>query len=235
MIRPMPAFAILSLADLLALAWFVAVWVAYAWYSRRASRSGATLLATTNRWRIRWMLQATGRDPRVLDGIIVQSLSSSPSFFASATLIIIGGLLALLGTTDKAAEFVREIPFAARTSLLVFEIKVLALMAIFVFAFFRFTWSMRQYTFAALVLGSMPAPQEFLDGRADRSGVAERAGKLVGMAAETFNDGIRAYYFSFAALAWFFTPLAFAVAAAVVALVLYAREFNSHVLEVLRD
>lgn len=51
------------------------------------------------------MLQATARDPRVLDGVIVQSLSSSPAFFASATLIIIGGLLALLGTTEKAADF----------------------------------------------------------------------------------------------------------------------------------
>ena len=231
----MQALAILSPADWAALAWFVAVWVGYAWYSARAGRTGATLLASTNRWRRLWMLQATGRDPRVLDGIIVQSLSSGPSFFASATLIIIGGLLALLGTTDKAAEFVREIPFAARTSILVFELKVLALMAVFVFAFFRFTWSMRQYTFVALVVGAMPPPQDFAEGRQDRQAVAERAGQLVGMAADTFNDGIRAYYFSFAALAWFFSPLAFAVAAAVVAGVLYAREFNSHVLQVLRD
>lgn len=225
----------LSLADWLALAWFVAIWVGYAWYSHRAGLGGATLLATTNKWRLRWMLQATSRDPRVLDGIIVQSLSTSPSFFASATLIIIGGLLALLGTTEKAAEFVREIPFAVRTTMLVFELKVLTLMAIFVFAFFRFTWSMRQYTFAALVLGSMPSPEDFAQGRFDREQVAARAGKLVGMAADTFNDGIRAYYFSFAALAWFFSPLAFAVAAAVVTAVLYAREFNSHVLAVLRD
>ncbi|TFZ02150.1 DUF599 family protein [Ramlibacter henchirensis] len=231
----MQMLAIVPAADWLAALWFFAVWVAYAWYSRRASESGVTLLASTNRWRRRWMLQATSRDPRVLDGIIIQSLSSSPSFFASATLIIIGGLLALLGTTDKAAEFVREIPFAARTSMLVFELKVLALMAIFVFAFFRFTWSMRQYTFAALVLGSMPAPEAFTAGHADREHVAARAGKLVGMAAETFNDGIRAYYFSFAALAWFFSPLVFAVAAAVVAGVLYSREFNSQVLHVLRD
>jgi uncharacterized membrane protein len=231
----MKALAILSPVDWAALAWFLVVWMAYAWYSRRASRSGATLLAITNRWRNRWMLQATGRDPRVLDGIIVQSLSSSPSFFASATLIIIGGLLALLGTTDKAADFVREIPFAARTSMLVFELKLLVLMAVFVFAFFRFTWSMRQYTFAALVLGSMPAPEAFAAGQVDRERIAERAGKLVGMAAETFNDGIRAYYFSFAAVAWFFSPLAFAVAAAVVAGVLYSREFNSQVLAVLRD
>lgn len=232
----MKALAILSIADWLALAWFVAVWMAYAWYSRRAGRSsGTTLLAVTNGWRRRWMMEATARDPRVLDGIIIQSLSSSPSFFASATLLIIGGLLALLGTTDKAADFVREIPFAARTSMLVFELKLLVLMAVFIFAFFRFTWSIRQYTFVALVVGAMPPPGEFASGAAGREAFAERAGALVGMAAETFNDGIRSYYFSFAALAWFFSPLAFAIAAAVVVCVLYTREFRSQVLHLLRD
>jgi uncharacterized membrane protein len=159
------------------------------------------------------MLQATARDPRVLDGIITQTLSTSPSFFASTTIIIIGGLLALLGTTDKAADFVREIPFAVRTTMLVFDLKVLVLLSIFVYAFFRFSWSMRQYTFAALVIGSMPDPKDFDSGKFDRAHFADRAGTLLGMAAETFNDGVRSYYFAFAAIAWFFSPLAFALAA----------------------
>ena len=231
----MHIFGVLPWYDGLALAWFFAAWIGYAWYSRRASVHGSTLLATTNRYRRYWMLQATSRDPRVLDGIIVQSLSSSPAFFASTTIIIIGGLLALLGTTDKAAEFVREIPFAARTSMLMFELKVLVLVGIFVYAFFRFSWSMRQYTFGALVLGSMPSPEDFAAGRFEREHFADRAGTLVGMAAETFNDGIRAYYFAFAAIAWFFSPLVFAIAAALVVAVLYGREFHSHVLQVLRD
>ena len=154
-----PSMQVLTLLpwyDWLALAWFFSAWVGYAWFARHGGMRRASLLDTTNRHRRSWMLQATARDPRVLDGIIIQSLSSSPSFFASATIIIMGGLLALLGTTDKAAEFVREIPFATRTSMAVFELKVLVLLGIFVNAFFRFTWSMRQYTFAALVIGSMP-------------------------------------------------------------------------------
>lgn len=231
----MTVLAILPWYDWLALLWFFAAWIGYAWFARNWGERRPSLLATTNRYRRYWMLQATWRDPRVLDGIITQSLSSSPSFFASATIIIIGGLLALLGTTDKAAEFVREIPFAARTSMLVFELKVLVLLGIFVNAFFRFTWSMRQYTFGALVLGSMPPPEDFAAGKFEREHFADRAGKLLGMAAETFNDGVRAYYFSFAAIAWFFSPLVFAVASALVAGVLYSREFRSEVLQVLRD
>ena len=57
----------------------------------------------------------------------------------------------------------------------------------------------------------------------------------MGLAAETFNDGLRAYYFSFAALAWFFSPLAMLGGTLLVVLILYRREFHSEVLKVLRD
>jgi uncharacterized membrane protein len=57
----------------------------------------------------------------------------------------------------------------------------------------------------------------------------------VGSAAETFNDGLRAYYFSFAALAWFVSPLAMVVGTLAVVAILYSREFHSDVLQVLRD
>ena len=56
------------------------------------------------------MLQTTYREMRVVDGVVIQNLSTSPSFFASTTILIIGGLLAVLGTTEKASELVREHP-----------------------------------------------------------------------------------------------------------------------------
>ena len=67
-----------------------------------------------------------------------------------------------------------------------------------------------------------------------RQAFAERAGRIVGLAAETFNDGLRAYYFAFAAIGWFFSPLAFAVATAGVVWILYQREFRSEVLGALK-
>jgi uncharacterized membrane protein len=94
---------------------------------------------------------------------------------------------------------------------------------------------MRQYTFVALVIGAMPPPEDFAANRFDRQHFAERAGNLVSAAAETFNDGLRAYYFSFAAMAWFFSPTALVLATALVVLILYGREFRSEVLHVLRD
>lgn len=231
----MKIISMLPWADWLALISFFGLWVGYAWVAKVRGLHEHSLIATTNLYRIKWMLQATTRDPRMLDGLITQNLSQTPSFFSSTTIIIIGGLFALLGTTDKAAELVREIPFAQPTPMLVFEFKVLVLVGIFVYAFFRFSWSLRQYTFVALVIGAMPPHEEFLSGRQDRQKMAERAGRLVGAAAETFNDGLRAYYFSFAAMAWFFSPLALVMATALVVLILYGREFRSDVLQVLRD
>ena len=230
--------ALLPWTDWAGLAAFFLGWIGYAVFAKRRSTMQPSLLDTTNHIRRQWMLQSTYREVRVVDGIVIQNLSTSPSFFASTTILIIGGLLAVLGTTEKASELVREIPFAARTSVLVFDLKVVFLLGIFVYAFFRFTWSLRQYTFGALLVGALPERDDISAmgdaGEAMRQSFAERAGRVVGMAAETFNDGLRAYYFAFAAIGWFFSPLVFALATAGVVYILYQREFRSDVLGVLK-
>jgi len=229
-------FRQVTLTDALALVWFVLGWWSYAAFARRRAIAGrGSLLATTNRFRRLWMLQTTARENRVIDGVVVQNLSTSPSFFASTTILIIGGLLALLGATEEAAKVVKEIPFAARTSPFVFDLKLFVLAAVFVYAFFRFTWSMRQYTFGALLIASAPDPKAFESGEASREEFADRAGRVVGLAAETFNDGLRAYYLAFAVILWFFSPLAFALGTAGIIYLLYQREFRSEVLDVLRQ
>jgi uncharacterized membrane protein len=131
------------------------------------------------------MIQSSRRDVRVVDAIVVQNLSTSPSFFASTTLLIVGGLLALLGSSEQTSALVSELPFAVRTSRLVLDLKLLLLTGVFVYAFFRF-------------------------------------------------DGLRAYYFAFAAAAWLVSPIAFAVGSAGVVWVLFMREFHSEALALMR-
>ena len=72
-------------------------------------------------------------------------------------------------------------------------------------------------------------------GEEQRQAFAKKAGRVVGMAAETFNDGLRAYYMAFAAVGWFFSPLVFLCATVGVIYVLYQREFRSDVLAVLNS
>jgi uncharacterized membrane protein len=227
-------FGVLPLLDWLALLYFFAAWIGYTVFAKRRANVQPSVLASTNLWRRQWMLQATTRDNRIVDAAVLQTLSSSPSFFASTTILIIGGLLAILGTTDKAGELVRELPFAARTSVLVFDLKMAMLTAVFVFAFFRFTWSLRQYTFGAILVGAAPDAKNLVDA-AQRESFAARAGDVLGLAAEAFTDGLRAYYLAFALVAWFFSPWAFIAATTLVVWVLYRREFHSEVLQALRQ
>ena len=232
----MKIIQLLPWTDWVALGFFVIVWIGYAVFAKHWSDGKHSILAMTNRYRHLWMLQTTARDPRMLDGIITQTLSATPAFFCSTSILILGGLFALLGTTDKAAELVREIPFAEQTPILVFEFKILVLVVIFVYSFFRFSWSMRQYTFVALLIGAMPPPDTFEhEGAPNRQKYADRAAAMTGLAAETFNGGLRAYYFSFAALGWFFSPAMFVFATLLVAGVLYTREFKSEVLALLEE
>ena len=232
----MKILQMLPWTDWFALGFFLLVWICYTLFAKHSSDGKHSILAMTNRYRHQWMLQTTARDPRMLDGIITQTLSATPAFFCSTTILILGGLFALLGTTDKAAELVREIPFAEQTPILVFEFKILVLVVIFVYSFFRFSWSMRQYTFVALLIGGMPPAEDFASGEAsNRQRYADRAAAMTGLAAETFNGGLRAYYFSFAALGWFFSPTLFVLGTLLVAGILYSREFKSEVLALLED
>jgi uncharacterized membrane protein len=228
-------FSALPRWEWLALVWYFFCWIGYARFARRRSTVQPSLLAEGNRERRQWMMQSTRRDVRVIDAIVVQSLTTGPSFFASTTLLIVGGLLALLGSSEQTSALVSELPFAVRTSRLVLDLKLLLLTGVFVYAFFRFTWSLRQYALGALMVAAAPAHDEFAGMQAaDRERFAERAGGMMGLAAESHNDGLRAYYFAFAAAAWLVSPIAFAVGSAGVVWVLYMREFHSEALALMR-
>jgi uncharacterized membrane protein len=223
---------LLPVIDWIGLGLFFAAWVGYAVFARRRSRTRPSFLASSNRVRWQWMWQTTYREVRVLDGVVVQLQSSTASFFASTTILIIGALVAVLGATERASDLVRELPFVARTSMLVFDFKVVVLAAIFIYAFFRFTWSIRQYSAGVLLVAAAPEAAAVIDDD-QRRAFADRAGRVMGLAAESFNDGLRAYYMSFAAVAWFISPWAMLATAAVVIWVLYRREFRSEVLHML--
>jgi len=225
---------LMPVADWAALALFIVGWIGYAIFAHHRAKTESTLLASTNRYRALWMVQVTHRDQRIVDAAVTQNLASSPSFWASTTILVLGGLLAVLGTSEKATELVKDLPFAARTSMLVFDLKIIVLLVVYIYAFFRFTWSMRVYSFGAILVGAAPNVDVFDRGEADRADFARRAGALMGMAAESFADGLRAYYMSFAVIGWFISPLAFALATLTVLGVLYRREFRSDVLAILR-
>ncbi len=211
--------------DVLSLAWFVLLWAGYTAYADRRARPAQSLRAVMHGYRVQWMQQMLLRDNRVADVNIVRNLLAGVSFFASTTLLILVGVVTVLGSTDQVIVMVRELPFAAPTTLVQWELKLLVLATIFVYAFFKFTWALRQFNYCAVLIGAAPkGPDE---------GAARRAAGVATHASKDFNQGLRAYYFSLAALAWFVSPYLFAAATTIVVAVLYVREFRSMALKVL--
>jgi uncharacterized membrane protein len=212
------------------------MWIGYDRFAEHWSLRHASLLRQVNHYRREWMLGVTHHDNRIADVALMANLSSSPTFFASTTIIIIGGLLAIMGKTSQVVDVVSKIPFSVNASEATWEIKIVLLVCVFVFAFFRFTWALRQFNFCAIMIGAAPVPDSFdAMGEAARTDYADRVGKLVALAGESFNDGLRAYYFAIAALTWFMQPFAFMLATSVVVMILYYREFQSAVLHTLID
>ena len=82
----MKILQMLPWADWLALGFFICFWVGYALFAKYRSDGQHSILAMTNRYRHKWMMQTTARDPRMLDGIITQTLSATPAFFCSTTI-----------------------------------------------------------------------------------------------------------------------------------------------------
>ena len=221
------------LPHLIAVLWFVMCWAGYTRYASWRGRDTACLASVLHLYRQDWMRRMLLRDNRIADANVIGNLERNAGFFASSTLIILAGVLTALGASERAVSLLADLTFAQPVSRGLSEIKLLALAVVFVYAFFTFSWCMRQYNFAAVLVASAPMAGERNVSDLERKSFAERAARVISMAANQFNFGLRAYYFGMATLAWFIHPWFFMVVTAGVVLVLYRREFHSDVLEVM--
>jgi uncharacterized membrane protein len=218
------------LADIAGLAWFFCLWIGYTWYADRLARRERSLRAAMHEQRYQWMLRMLGRDNRMVDAGVLGNLLRGVSFFASTTLIVLAGLVTTLSATDSAVLLIREIPFVAPTTPLLWELKLLTLVVIFVHAFFKFTWALRQFNYCSVLIGAAPAA-----GETGAEEYARRAAEVSTVASKDFNQGLRAYYLSLAALSWFISPWILMFATAIVVGVLYRREYHSEILQLLES
>ncbi len=219
--------------DGLVLLWFLGCWVGYTRFAKRRSATEICLASVMHMYRREWMMQMMYRDNRMSDMSAISTLERNVSFFASSALIILAGILTLLGYIDQAIVLFHDLPLAADQSRLQWEAKIFLLVVIFVYAFFKFTWSLRQVGFAAVLIGAAPDASKAAIGDEEIRQTSERVARVVSMAAHHFNFGIRSYYFALAVLAWFVSPWLFVAATALVVFVLYRREFHSSALATL--
>lgn len=224
----------ISLLNWAALLWFVLLWLGYARFAHfKAKRSDKNLSAVMNSLRHRWMAQLLKREVRIPDAALIANLERNVTFLASTSMLILAGLLTSLAATDQIQTVLLDVPFYAESSPLLMHFKQFVLIIIYAYAFFTFSWSMRQYGFATVVIGAAPMVEDNIDEE-HRVCFVRVSAKVIDLAAHTYNYGLRAFYFSLSVLAWFINDWLFIFASTLIVIVLYMREFHSRPLRELR-
>jgi uncharacterized membrane protein len=214
-----------SVLDLIALAWFVGAWAGYAIVMEWTQWGRDSLNARMNRYREIWMQRMLEREMRMVDMQIMAALQNGTAFFASTSLIAIGGTLTLLRSAEQMIAVLTDMPGSIETSRTLWELKTVALTVIFVYAFFKFAWSYRLFNYVAIMLGATP-PVAQKDTPEAQAHVKRTAG-LFTSAGRHFNRGQRALFFALGFLGWFVGPWLLIISTAGVVAVMWYRQSGS--------
>jgi uncharacterized membrane protein len=213
-----------STMDVVALCLFFGCWIGYSLLMDGRLRLSKSINALMFSLRREWMKQLLLRDNRILDSTLVGHTMNSAAFFASTTVFVLAGLLGVLGSADQVHQAMSNISMLPDGVQEQFEWKIALLIGIFIYAFFKFTWALRQYNYFCGVIGSAPDARP---GGLDIGEYSERMAAVLSHAVGELNAGVRAYYFAFATLGWFVHPLVFMAGTAFMVFVLTRRQLVS--------
>ena len=211
--------------DIPAVAFFILEWTVYSFTLEHTAYGRNSLSARMNAYREVWVRRMLDREARMVDMQIMASLQNGTAFFASTSLLAIGGALALLRGTSDALAVLGALPIDLSPSPALWEIKCVGLMLIFVYAFFKFAWAYRLFNYVAILLGAMPPAR--LRDTPDAEAHVMRTTKLFEAAGRHFNRGQRAFFFALGYLGWFVSPWVLFATTALVVIVIWRRQFAS--------
>jgi len=229
-----------ELVDAVALVLFMLAWVIHFWVINVSSFRVGTISTQFAHYRGAWMSRMVAREATAADVLIQTSVQQGVLFFASTSILLIGALLAGLASADQAVSLLNDIPFASTDTRVEWEAKVLLVVMIFIFAFFKFAWAYRLFNYCIIMIGAAPerlSPEQSEDEtpteRARREHYGTAMGQLHTLAAKHFTTGLNAYFFALCVVAWFLNAWTFMAATIWVSLVLYRRAFRSNFMRVL--
>ena len=211
--------------DILAVAFFILEWTVYAVTLEHTAYGRDSLSARMHVYREVWIRCLLDRETRMVDTQIMASLQNGTAFFASTSLLAVGGALALLRSTSEALAILGALPINLSPSPALWEIKCVGLILIFVYAFFKFAWAYRLFNYVAILLGAMPPAAQRDTPEAEAHVI--RTTRLFEAAGRHFNRGQRAFFFALGYLGWFLGPLPLALTTTGIVIVMWRRQFAS--------
>jgi uncharacterized membrane protein len=209
--------------DLLAVGFLVAAWMLCGWLTEHppAGRPSVTLLM--ERYRREWMQAFVTRQPRIFDAQLIDSLRQGTAFLASASMIAIGGGLALMGNPAMLENLASELPFTTG-GLTHPTTRILVVILFLANALLKFVWAHRLFGYCTVLMAAVPNDA----GDPVARHRAAQAGEINITAGKSYNRGLRSIYFALAALSWLLGNWPLVAATLAATLVLLRREFASH-------
>jgi len=217
---------ILSVMDLVAIVCFVAAWGGYALVIEKTAHGRNGLNARMNHYREVWVRRVLEREVRISDVQIMASLQNGTAFFASTSLLAVGGALTLLRSPEEILMVVAALPLGVSGGRALWELKIIGLVVILIYAFFKFAWSYRLFNYVNILYGAMPPAVE--KDTPEAAAHVRRTARLFESAGQHFNRGQRAFFFALGYLGWFAGPIALLIATVAVVLVMWRRQFRSN-------
>ncbi len=224
------ALALLTPYDLAAVGFLLLTASVLGWRIEHPGARRPSVAVLMETYRREWMRQFIRREQKIFDATILAGLREGAAFFASTTLIAVGGALALIGNPEPLEEAAGGLSGADAPHLL-WRMKLALVVLFLAHAFLRFVWSTRVFAYSAVAMASVPLDPE--DPRALPR--ADMAAALNIRAAHNFNRGLRSLYFALAALGWLIGPWGLAAATVAVGWLVWSREFLSAPHAALKD
>ena len=215
----------LTVLDLVAVVWFIVAFGGYQIAAKWPILERRSIAGAVQSHRVAWMRNMARRENRMSDSVLMQQLGQGNAFFTSTAAIAIGGLATLLGSGDKVQSVLERLPLVTKSDPAMFDLKLLLLIAIFVYGFFKFAWAFRLTHYTGIMIGATPPASENNLPDCERHALA--VASLVGIAADHANQGLRSFYYAFAAMSWIFHPALFICSTTWVLLILIRRDFFS--------
>lgn len=226
-------FPNLNALDAIAASWFVIVWIGYAFLLDHSKYANKSLSAAMDQQRRAWMDAMYERELRIVDTSIMAGLQQGTAFFASTSIFAIGGTFALLNSAEEVLDVFSHLPYAIEMTRAEWETKIIGLLTIYAYAFFKFGWAYRLFNYASMLVGAVPGKSS--DGITPQAKLAvQSAADLTILAGVHFNRGLRAFFFAMGFLGWFISAHLFIITTTLVVAVLLRRQFYSASLKAAR-
>lgn len=171
--------------------------------------------------RRQWVLELTRRDAKPFDAVLLGHIIHSVAFFGSATLIVLAGIITAFANLEPIHATATRLHFATDTGIELFGLQFGLLAIVLGLSFFSFTYALRKLIYVLALVGALPTAAQ-AGARHER--LVGDAATVLSEAVQTFNFGIRGYYYAVAALCMFASPYASIVATLIATGVLIYRQ-----------